>query len=120
MANIPIMNNLAGFIPNTSRPEMTLVELGLMAYDVGLSTPGFCNKIREVINSDAVYDRETDRIVSFQLRLYCEDEDEPFVDDYMILNLAFIGFLTKLAILEDKTLTDKFVEFIMAGIEGDR
>ena len=118
MTNVPIMNRLAWLASNVNRPNLTYVELGQMAFDVGFSTPGFAHKIQDLINSDAVYDSETDRIVSFQLRLFCEDEEEPFVDEHMVLNLAFVGFLAKSAINENKTIADKFVEFIMDKIEN--
>lgn len=117
MTNVPIINGLAGYVKDTKRRDLTYVELGLMTFDVGLSEPDFCSKIKDLINSDKTYHDTSDRIVSFQLRLFCADEEEPFVDEYMILNLAFIGFLTKTSINQDKNITDKFVEFIMDGIK---
>lgn len=112
----------------TSNPDekyeyvpVTLVELGEMAYDIGLSDDDFCDKLIEYLRRPEPrgFNTEIDTIISFELVLYCEDEVEPFFKDHIVLTMASLGSMVIKALDERKSVKDVYVEGVIRILEEE-
>ena len=112
----------------TSNPDekyeyvpVTLVELGEMAYDIGLSDDDFCDKLIEYLRRPEPrgFNTEIDTIISFELVLYSGDEVEPFFKEHIVLKMASLGSMVIKALDERKSVKDVYVEGVIRILEEE-
>lgn len=126
IVNVTNLKTICGIPSLSSNPDekyeyatVTLVELGEMSYDIGLSDDHFCDKLIEYLRRPQPrgFNTEIDTIISFELVLYCENEEEPFFKDHIVLTMASLGSMVIKALDERKSVRDVYVEDVIRILE---